>query len=320
MFISGSAGKADKEPSMSDNKQLLAEIKQLKQEKNAIILAHYYQTDDIQDIADFVGDSFALSRKAKDNDADMIVFCGVLFMAESAKILSPHKTVLLPVPHAGCPMADMVTPEDIKRLRAQHPEAAVVCYVNSSCAVKAESDVCVTSSNAVSIVRALDEKQIIFVPDQNLGRYVAQQLPDKEVILHSGYCPIHQQLTAAQAAAARASMPDAQLLAHPECSQALLEEADTIGSTAQLLHYAKQSSKTDFIIATEEGILHELRNTNPGKTFRLLSPTLVCADMKKTSLTDLRDALLYNRYEITLDETMMNRARHCLERMLSLAE
>ena len=304
---------------MCDTMQTLADIKRLKQEKNAVILAHYYQTGDIQDAADFVGDSFALSRKAKDTDAECIVFCGVLFMAESAKILSPRKTVLLPVQHAGCPMADMVTPKDIIRLRAEHPGAAVVCYVNSSCAVKAESDVCVTSSNAVNIVKALDEQQIIFVPDQNLGRYVARQVPEKEVILHSGYCPVHHRLTASDVDNARAAHPAAALLAHPECTQAVLDKADYIGSTAQILRYVSQEPGKAFLIATEEGILHELQKNNPDKAFHLLTPTLECADMKKTTLSDLRDALLYGRHAIVLDETMMNRARRCLERMLSLA-
>jgi len=298
---------------------LIAQISRLKTEKNAVILAHYYQTGDIQDTADFVGDSFALSRQAKDTGADVIVFCGVLFMAESAKILSPQKTVLLPVMDAGCPMADMVTPEDVKALRARHPGAAVVCYVNSSSAVKAVSDVCVTSSNAVKIVKALKGKQIIFVPDQNLGRYVASQAPEKEVILHSGYCPVHHNLTAREADNARAAHPAAALLAHPECTEAVLNKADFIGSTGQILRYAGQSSKKEFIIATEKGILHELGKNNPGKSFYPLTPELTCADMKKTRLSDVRDALLNGRHRIELDEDVMNRARRCLDRMLELA-
>jgi len=304
---------------MPDSKQIISEINRLKREKNAVILAHYYQTDDLQEIADFVGDSFDLSRKAKDTDADVIVFCGVRFMAESAKILSPQKAVLLPVPGAGCPMADMVTPEDIRRLRARYPKAAVVCYVNSSCAVKAESDVCVTSSNAVKIVKALDERRIIFVPDQNLGRYVAQQIPDKEVILHSGFCPVHQRLTEADVETAKAENPGALLLAHPECTQAVLKHADYVGSTAQILRYAEASAARAFLIATEEGVLHELVKQSPGKTFVPLTKTLVCADMKKTSLEDLRDALKYERFQIQLDKDLMNRARRCLERMLRMA-
>lgn len=297
---------------------IIAEINRLREEKHAVILAHYYQTGDIQDVADFVGDSFALSRKAKDTDADCIVFCGVKFMAESAKILSPQKKVLLPVPDAGCPMADMVTPEDVKRLRAQYPGAAVVCYVNSSCDVKAESDVCVTSSNAVKIVKTMPQKQIIFVPDQNLGHYVALQVPEKEVILHSGFCPIHQRLTPREVDAAKAKYPKAMLLAHPECTQAVLDKADYTGSTGQILSFVAKAGQHEFLIATEEGILHELHKQNPDKVFHLLTPNLVCVNMKKTRLTDLRDALLRDQFVIELDETVMNKARLCLDRMLEL--
>lgn len=298
---------------------MIADIYRLKQRKNAVILAHYYENGEIQDTADFVGDSFALSQQARDTGAGMIVFCGVRFMAESAKILSPDKKVLLPVSHAGCPMADMVTVDDIHKLREKYPRAAVVCYVNSSSEVKAESDVCVTSSNAVKIVQALDEKQIIFVPDHNLGRYVAQQVPQKEVILHSGFCPVHHQLTAEDVTAARAKTPDAVLLAHPECTSAVLDAADYIGSTAQILAYVKRAAVQTFIIATEEGILHQLHRENPGKSFIPLKPDLQCADMKKTALVDLHDALLLEQYNIKLSQDVIQRARHSLNRMLSLA-
>jgi quinolinate synthase len=305
---------------MHDTQQIISDIQRLKREKNAVILAHYYQVDEIQDAADFVGDSFALSRKAKDTDAELIVFCGVRFMAESAKILSPEKTVLLPVPDAGCPMADMVSPEDVKRLRAQYPDAAVVCYVNSSCAVKAESDVCVTSSNAVAIVKALPERLILFIPDQNLGRYVARQAPEKEVIPYCGYCIVHHRITAADVDTAKAAMPGALLLAHPECMQEVLDQADFIGSTEQILQYAAKSAEKKFLIGTEGGILHALRRNNPGKEFYLLSPKLVCANMKKTHLEDVRDALLFGQYAIALDESSMTRARRCLTRMLAMAQ
>lgn len=303
---------------MRDIHQKIAEINRLKKEKNALILAHYYQSGDIQDAADFVGDSFALSRQAKDTDADMIVFCGVRFMAESAKILSPGKKVLLPVTDAGCPMADMVTPEDIRRLRARYPDAAVVCYVNSSCGVKAESDVCVTSSNAVRIVRALEEHQVIFVPDQNLGRYVARQVPEKEVILHHGYCIVHHQVTAGDVDKVKAAVPEALLLAHPECQQTVLEKADFIGSTEQILRYAAQSQKKKYLIGTETGILHALEKNNPDKAFYPLTPKLVCADMKKTCLSDVYEALLHEKHPIELAEDVINRARRCLDRMLLL--
>ena len=302
-----------------DAQSMIEDINKLRKEKHAVVLAHYYQTGDIQEIADFVGDSFDLSRKARNTGADVIVFCGVRFMAESAKILSPHKTVLLPAPDAGCPMADMVTPEDIRALRARYPKAAVVCYVNSSCEVKAESDVCVTSSNAVKIVKSLQEQQIIFVPDQNLARYVARQVPEKEVIPHSGYCPIHHRLKGEEADAAKALRPGAVLLAHPECRQEVLDRADFIGSTAQILRHAAEAPGKEFIIATEEGVLHELRKQSPDKLFYPLTPNLVCVNMKKTRLQDLRNALLYGQYVIELDEAVMNRARRCLERMLALA-
>ncbi|MBE0601304.1 MAG: quinolinate synthase NadA [Firmicutes bacterium] len=305
---------------MYDTNTLYAEIRRLQQERSAVILAHYYQTGDIQDIADFVGDSYGLSKLAKDTDADVIVFCGVSFMAETAKILSPTKTVLLPAPDAGCPMADMVTPEDVLRLRAQYPDAAVACYVNSSAGVKAVSDVCVTSSNAVKIVRALRETQVIFVPDQNLGRYVAGMLPEKEIILHPGYCRVHHRLTAQETDAAVTLHPGAPLLAHPECTRAVLDKADFIGSTAQILQQAKRSKETEFIIATEEGILHELHRQNPEKTFHLLSNRLTCVNMKKTRLTDVRDALLLMQYQITLEEDVMRMARRSLDRMLELAK
>ena len=214
------------------------EIERLKKEKNAVILAHYYQTGDIIDIADMVGDSYALSKQAKETAADMIVFCGVRFMAESAKILSPEKKVLLPAANAGCPMAEMVMPVDIRRLREQYPEAAVVCYVNSTYDVKAECDVCVTSSNAVKIVRSLPQQQIVFVPDQNLARYVAAQVPEKEIIPFSGYCIVHHQVSPDDVDKARAAVPDAPLLVHPECPESVTSRADFVGSTAQIIGFA----------------------------------------------------------------------------------
>ncbi len=304
---------------MQDTQHLVSEIKRLKRERNAVILAHYYQTGNIQDIADFVGDSFALSKQAKETAADWIVFCGVRFMAESAKILSPEKTVLLPAPDAGCPMADMVTPEDVRRLRAQYPAAAVACYVNSSCAVKAECDVCVTSSNAVRIVRALPEAQVLFIPDQNLARYVASQAPEKEIIPFSGYCVVHHRITADDVDKAKAAVPGALLLAHPECTAAVLEKADFIGSTEQILSFAASSAEQKFLIGTEEGILHPLRKNSPDKEFYLLSQKLICVNMKKTTLRDVRDALLYGQHAVELDEITMARARACLTRMLAMA-
>lgn len=299
---------------------MLEEIERLKKEKNAVILAHYYQPGEVIDVADMVGDSFALSKKAKETDADMIVFCGVRFMAESAKILSPQKTVLLPVENAGCPMADMVTPEDIRKLRAQYPDAAVVCYVNTSCAVKAECDVCVTSSNAVKIVRSLPERRIVFVPDQNLARYVAAQVPEKEIIPFCGYCVVHHQVSVEDVEKAKASVPGAALLVHPECPDEVVRRADFVGSTEQIINFATTSPGKEFLIGTEMGILHTLQKKNPDKKFHLLTRKLLCVNMKKTHLNDVYESLLYEQHEIALNAAVMEKARRSLDRMLELAK
>ena len=299
---------------------IIEQIDQLKKEKNAIILAHYYQTGDILDIADMIGDSYGLSKKAKDNDADVIVFCGVRFMAESAKILSPKKKVLLPAENAGCPMADMTTPQDIRRLREKYPKAAIVCYVNSTSAVKAECDVCVTSSNAVRVVASLSENQIVFVPDQNLARFVAKKLPEKQIIPFDGYCIVHHQVSADEVDKALKALPDAQLLVHPECTEAVVDRADFVGSTAQIIDFAKQSNSRRFIIGTEMGILHVLKQQNPDKEFYLLTPRLFCTNMKKTKMNDVLNALKYEQYEITLDPVIMQRAKKSLDRMLTAGQ
>ena len=277
------------------------EIARLKKEKNAVILAHYYQTGDIQDAADFVGDSYELSKKARDSEAGTIVFCGVRFMAESAKILSPGKTVLLPAPDAGCPMADMVTRGDIIRLRGEYPEAAVVAYVNSS---------------AVDIIRALAERQVIFVPDKNLAHYVAGRVPEKEIIPFDGYCIVHHRLSALDAKLALEALPGAKLLVHPECPPEVVKRADFAGSTAQIINEARRLPDKKLIIGTEAGVLHVLKRQNPDKEFYMLSPKLVCANMKKTRIEDVRDALLYGRYEITLSGDIIEKAKKSLDRML----
>lgn len=294
------------------------EILELKKQKNAVILAHYYQTGDIIDIADMVGDSYALARQARDAKADIIVFCGVRFMAESAKILNPDRKVLLPAVNAGCPMADMVTPQDIRRLRSQYPDAAVACYVNSTAETKAEVDICVTSSNAAKVVASLPQKRVIFVPDKNLARYVADQLPQKEIIPYSGYCIVHERTRAADVDAALAAQPDALLLVHPECPEEVTRRADYVGSTKGIIEYAQQSDHDKFIIGTEMGILHTLKKQNPDKQFFLLSPSLFCVNMKKTHIEDLRDALRYEQHEITLDQDIIDKARISLERMLAV--
>lgn len=293
-------------------------IKIIKKEKNAVILSHIYQEGAIQDIADFVGDSLELSRKALEVDCDVIVFCGVRFMAESAKILNPSKKVLLPVLTAGCPMADMVDAKDIIEHKKNHPGAAVVCYVNSSAEAKAESDICCTSSNAVKIVKSLKEDTIIFIPDENLGSYVAAQVPQKQIILHKGYCIVHKRVLEDEVVNAKLAQPDALLLVHPECTPDVVAKADFVGSTAQIIKYAKESSYDKFIISTEMGILHILQNQNPEKKFYMASPKLVCVNMKKTSINDVLRSLENMEHEIILDDELMKKARVSLDRMLEI--
>jgi quinolinate synthase len=295
---------------------IIERIQQLKKERNAVLLAHLYQRGEVQDAADFVGDSFELARKAAETQADAIVFCGVYFMAESAKILNPGKQVLLPVLEAGCPMADMATPEGVRALRGKYPEAAVVCYVNSSAAVKAESDICCTSSNAVRIVKSLPNRQVIFVPDRNLGNFVALNATEKEVVLYAGYCPTHERVTVEDVRKAREAMPGAPVLVHRECPPAVVAASDYAGSTAQIINWVSKSDNSEFIIGTEQGILHGLQKQNPGKKFVLLSPRLFCPNMKKTALEDVLYALENNINRIELDEETAGKARGCLERML----
>lgn len=296
----------------------IQEILKLKKERNAVILAHLYQWPEVQDIADFVGDSLDLSRKAKDTKSDVIVFCGVKFMAETAKILSPDKTVLLPAMQAGCPMADMVTPEDVARLRKAHPDAAVVCYVNSSAEIKAVSDICCTSSNAVKVVSSLEEEEIIFVPDRNLGHYVSLFLPDKRFILFDGFCPTHNKISSADVEKARISRPDAPILVHPECIPAVVALADFTGSTAQIIEYAVKSDRQEFIIGTEIGVLHRLQQLCPSKRFYSLHAAIVCPNMKKTTLAHVHSSLENLEFRIELDEQLIRKASVSLERMLSI--
>jgi len=293
-------------------------ILRLKQEKNAVIMAHYYETMDIQEIADVVGDSYALAVKAKETDASVIVLCGVRFMAESAKLLNPEKTVLLPSADAGCPMADMVTPQAVQTLRKLYPEAVVVCYVNSSAAVKAVSDVCCTSSSALQVVSALPQKQILFVPDKNLGRYVAQQLPEKEIICFEGYCPIHDRLSAEQVRKILAEHPGAKLLVHPECSEEVCSMADYIGSTAGILEQVQEDPEGSFVIATERGVLDRLNVICPqAKIWLADESVLLCRDMKKTTLEDVLHCLETGETEICLPPEEISAARASLDRMVA---
>jgi quinolinate synthase len=297
---------------------LISEIERLKQERNAVIVAHNYQIDDIQEIADMVGDSLALSRYCADTDKDVIVFCGVHFMAESAKILSPDKIVLLPEKHAGCPMADMVTPAALRAKKAEFPDAAVVCYINTSAEVKAECDICCTSSNAVEVIRSIPQKDILFVPDCNLGSYVAKQVPEKNIILWNGFCVTHNKIKAEEAEKIRALYPDAVFMVHPECRDEIIALADFVGSTKQIIDYAAQSDAKEFIVGTEMGILYALRKDNPDKTFYLMSSGLVCPNMKKTTLQSVYDSLHDMKTQIELDEDIRLRAYSSLDKMLKV--
>lgn len=298
--------------------KIVEDIIKLKEKQNAVILAHLYERPEIQDIADFVGDSFELSRKARATQADVIVFCGVRFMGETAKILNPKKTVLLPDQDALCPMADMVTAADVEELKKKHPKAAVVCYVNSSAQVKAASDICCTSSNAINVVKSLEEKEIIFVPDKNLGHYVSKFVPDKKFILFTGYCPIHNNVASSDVDKIRLKYPSAPILAHPECMPQVLDKADFIGSTAQIIDYAVKSTDKTLIIGTENGVLHSLKKLCKDKEFVMLNSSLVCKDMKKVTYESLYAALDKLQYKVEIDQQLIDKAYGSLDRMLSV--
>lgn len=295
-------------------------ILQLKKEKNAVILAHYYVADEVQEIADYVGDSFFLSKKAKELEEQIIVFCGVSFMGESAKILNPDKLVLMPDMHADCAMAHMVDVENIEKVRKEYEDVAVVCYINSTAEVKRHADVCVTSSNAIKIVKALPNKNIFFIPDGNLGRYVAEQVPEKNVILNDGYCPVHHAWTIEEVKSAKAKYPKAKFLVHPECIKDLLDEADYIGSTAGIIKFVEQSDESEFIIGTEAGVLYELKKKNPDKKFYTLNENQICHDMKYVTLEKIYDVLENETNQVEIDEVCRKEAMRPLERMLELAK
>ena len=296
---------------------LVQKIEKLKKEKNAVIVAHTYQPLEIQKIADIVGDSFQLSKFCAANDYETIIFCGVMFMAESAKILSPGKKVILPEIDAGCPMADMVDAEGLRALKKEHPDASVVCYINSSAAVKAESDICCTSSNAVDIVNSVDNDKIIFVPDKNLGAYVASKVPEKEFILWQGFCPVHDRLTVESVIEMKKKHPEAMVVAHPECTTDVLAHSDFIGSTKAIIEYVIKSGSKEFIIATEKGVVDRLGLIAPEKKTYLAQANMVCRNMKKNTLEKIYTALSEDKYTIEMDKAVMDRARGCLERMVA---
>jgi quinolinate synthase len=293
------------------------EILKLKEEKNAVILAHNYQIGPVQDIADLVGDSLELSRAAAKLDCDAIIFCGVLFMAETAAILSPEKKVVLPDRGAGCPMADMVTANELKAAKKRYPEAAVVCYVNSSAEAKAESDICCTSANGVQVVNSLSEDQVLFVPDRNLASYVARHTK-KEIIPWDGYCYVHDRLTPEDVAFAKEKHPGAELLVHPECRPEVVDLADFVYSTSGIIRHAKESSCKEFIIGTEVDIMYRLKKENPKKLFYPLNENALCVDMKKTTMEKVLRSLETLEPRITVPEDIADRARSAIERMLAI--
>ncbi|MBN2531605.1 MAG: quinolinate synthase NadA [Spirochaetales bacterium] len=300
------------------NHDVERKIQQLKKEKNTVILAHYYQLPEIQDIGDFIGDSLDLCRKAANTDAEVIVFCGVWFMAESAALINPDKTVILPDPQAGCPMADMARPEELLKLKEQHPGAVVVCYINSNAEVKALSDICCTSSNAQAVVESIPgDREIIFVPDRHLGEYIAE-ITGRPLILWPGYCIVHQRILPEYVAEEKKIHPAALVLVHPECPKEVVDMADFVGSTGKIIKFCRESGAKEFIIGTEQGILHQLKKQNPEKSFIPASDFAVCRNMKKITLEKVLSSLETLSPVIRVDEAIRDDALAPIMRMLEI--
>ena len=301
------------------NENLLDEqISELCRERNALILAHCYTNYAVQAVSHKVGDSLELARYAMSTDKDIIVFCGVKFMGESAKLLCPDKTVLMPVANAFCPMADSVTDQDIENLRKEYPEAAFVCYINSTAKTKALCDICCTSANAVKVIKSLPQNQIVFLPDKNLGSYVKEKIPDKEIILFDGCCPCHNNASEEDVKSAKQKHPDALFLVHPECQSLIRSSADFVGSSSQIISFAEKSENNEFIIGTENGLTDRLSRIFPQNKFYPLSLNFVCEDMKKITKQDVLDALLYETNEVLIDESVASRASIPLAKMMDL--
>lgn len=300
----------------SQTEELKNEIKRLAREMNAVIYAHNYQCREVQEVADHLGDSLELSRLAARSAEEIIVFAGVKFMAETAKILAPGKTVLLPRLDAGCPMADMITLEELRELRAQYPGAMVVTYVNSTAEIKAESDLCCTSANAVQVVRNVPARQVIFIPDQNLGAYVASKIPEKEILLFEGHCYVHNRIKSEEIEEMKRLHPDAEVLIHPEAPMNVLRLADEVLSTGGMLAHVAKSRALEYIVATEQGLLERLAAENPGKRFYPALRPKICSNMKRTSLKDVLDALQKQQYRIEVDQGIADSARKALTEML----
>lgn len=304
-------------PLILSKSDLISKIKRIKSKTKTVILAHNYQIDDVQEIADFLGDSLELAKAATRVQAETIIFCGVYFMAETAAILNPNKKVLIPNISAGCPLADMITADQLRSFKKLYPDAAVVCYVNSSADVKAESDICCTSSNAIKVINSLDTKRVIFIPDKNLGKY-ASSFTNKEVILWQGFCPTHAYISAEDVLKTKAEHPRAVFIAHPECDPDVLAIADYVCSTGKMIQYAKETSVKEIILGTEMGMLYRLRKENPDKTFYIASSKLICPNMKKINLENILASLENLQHVITVPEHIQQKAHRSIKRMLEL--
>jgi quinolinate synthase len=300
------------------DQQLREQIAELKKKLGAVIVAHNYQRPEVQDIADFVGDSLELARRCAEVKAETIVFCGVHFMAETAAILNPDATVLLSAATAGCPMANMIDADKLREWKEKYPKATVVAYVNTTAAVKAGSDICCTSANAVKVVQSVSNDEILFVPDKHLGHYVSTKVSGKKLILYPGYCIAHVRLRAKEVRLAKESHPEAKVLVHPECREEVIKLADAVLSTSQMVRYARENPAKTFLIGTEEGLLHRLYKENPKKKFYLLSPSLVCANMKKTRLETVVETMKLKRNRVTVPEDVRLKAKQALDRMLAV--
>lgn len=300
-------------------KELIEKINKLKKEKNAVILAHCYQNAEIDEVADYVGDSLYLSQMAAKTDADIILFAGVYFMAQTAKILCPDKKVLLPRLESGCRMADMISLNQLREFKSKNPNIPTVCYINSTAEVKSECDICCTSSNAVKIVGSLNTDKVLFLPDTYLGKWVEAQLGNLEVITYPGFCPTHLQIRPEDIISAKEKYPDAPVLAHPECHQSVTKLADYVGSTTGIMKYAVESDKKRFIIATEKGVVDRLKRDYPDKEFILIKENIICPNMKWHNLIDIYNALEKEEHEITVDKDIAAKALKCINRMLDVS-
>ena len=300
--------------------ELVEKINELKKQKKAVILAHCYQNVEIDEVADFVGDSLYLSQKANETDAEIIVFAGVYFMAQTAKLLSPDKKVLLPRMESGCRMADMIDLKQVREFKSQHPDIPTICYVNSTAEVKSECDMCCTSSNAINIVKKMGAKEVLFLPDTYLGKWVEKQLGNIKVTTYPGFCPTHLQIKPKDILEAREKYPEAKILAHPECHQEVTKLADYVGSTTGIMKYAIESKEKQFVIATEKGVVDRLKRDYPEKEFILIKESIICPNMKWHTLQDIYDALDKEQHEINVDAKIAKKAVTCINRMLELSK